>query len=121
MTAADDFRKAVTGAANAEEAGNPQEREQIIARTVAQLVAAIGARQLALGHQRAQLDEEVAEMELADVAPTSLLPVLVLEARRRAAFVTELFQRTAWNGPPSTPYAAGLRSVAADVAAGRLP
>lgn len=71
---------------------------------------------------RRATDEEVAGMELAVIAQPSLLPVLVLEARRRAAVITELFQRTPWNGPSrGTPLAAALRSVAADIAAGRLP
>ncbi len=67
-------------------------------------------------------DEEQAALELALVAQPSLLPILTMEARRRAALMTELFQRTPWNGPTGgTALAAGLRSVAADVAAGRLP
>lgn len=67
-------------------------------------------------------DEELAAMELAVIAQPSLLPVLTLEARRRASVITELFQRTPWNGPSrGTALAAGLRSVAADIAAGRLP
>lgn len=66
--------------------------------------------------------EEMAAIELAVIAPPSLLPVLTMEARRRAALMTELFQRTPWSGPTGgTALAAGLRSVAADVAAGRLP
>ncbi len=71
---------------------------------------------------RRATDEEMAAIELAVIAPPSLLPILTMEARRRAALMTELFQRTTWNGPTGgTALAAGLRSVAADVAAGRLP
>lgn len=71
---------------------------------------------------RRATDEEMAAIELAVIAQPSLLPILTMEARRRAALMTELFQRTPWNGPTGgTALAAGLRSVAADVAAGRLP
>ena len=67
-------------------------------------------------------DEEMAAIELAVISQPSLLPGLTLEARRRAAVITELFQRLPWNGPTGgTALAAGLRSVAADIAAGRLP
>lgn len=71
---------------------------------------------------RAASDEEVAAIELASISQPQLLPVLILEARRRAAVITELYQQTPWNGPTGgTPLAAALRSVAADIAAGRLP
>lgn len=67
-------------------------------------------------------DEEMAAIELAVIAQPSLLPILTMEARRRASVITELFQQLPWNGPTGgTALAAGLRSVAADIAAGRLP
>lgn len=72
--------------------------------------------------RQAATDEEMAAIELAVIAQPALLPVLTMEARRRAAVITEIFQRLPWNGPTrGTALAAGLRSVAADIAAGRLP
>lgn len=70
---------------------------------------------------RRATDEELAAMELAVIAQPSLLPLLTMEARRRAAVIEELRLVTPWPGPASTSLAAGFRSVAADVAAGRLP
>lgn len=102
-------------------AGSPEEAaDQLFARKIAAAGAALFPG-FAEAVRRAT-DEEMAAIELAVIAPPSLLPILTMEARRRAALMTELFQRTTWNGPTGgTALAAGLRSVAADVAAGRLP
>lgn len=70
---------------------------------------------------RAASDEEMAAIELATISQPGLLPVLTLEARRRAAVIEEIHKTTPWSGTFSTPLAAGLRSVAADVARGWLP
>jgi len=65
-------------------------------------------------------DEEHARMELATIAQPSMLRALTLEAERRAVLITEMARTTLWC-PASTPIACAFRSVAADIAAGRLP
>lgn len=67
-----------------------------------------------------ELDEEEAAMRLAVVAEPSRLHFLALEARRRAELVSWVVQTTPWSGPGMSSLAAGYRSVADDVAAGRL-
>jgi hypothetical protein len=67
-------------------------------------------------------DEEAARMELAAIIQPSAVAVLTFEVRRRAALIEELRRGPlAWSPQRMTPFAAALRSVAADVAAGRLP
>lgn len=101
----------------------PEEAEARDLDFAARCMAAAG-RALLPGFMEAvrrATDEELASIELAVIAQPSLLPVLTMEARRRAALIEELRQVSPWPGPASTSLAAGLRSVAADVAAGRLP
>lgn len=102
-------------------AGSPEEAaDQLFARKIAAAGAALFPG-FAEAVRRAT-DEEMAAIELAELSQPSLLPVLTLEARRRASVITELFQRLPWNGPTGgTALDAGLRSVAADIVAGRLP
>lgn len=89
------------------------------ARAFAQLAAASSAVAEAV---RKTTDEEVAKMQLVAIAQPSLLPILAMEARRRAAVMAEIIEQTPWPGPiGETTLAAALRSVAADIAARRLP